>query len=87
MSSADPGEVFLNYLIAGQDSDQDLSENDDADVESHFDDDASQFSTETIDSVDAEDIYGVRDACPDDELPSEPANECHENSEFASESG
>ena len=87
MSSADPGEVFLNDLIAGQDSDQDLSENDDADVESHFDDDASQFSTETIDSVDAKDIYGLRDACPDDELPSEPADECNENSKFASESG
>ena len=86
MSAADPGEVFLDNHITGQDYYHDLSDNDDADVNSHFDDDASQFSTQTINSVDAKDIYGIHDAPPDDEMPSEPANECNENHDYSSES-
>ena len=86
MSSADLGEVFLDDLIAGQDFDPDLSENDDADVDSHFDDDASEFSTETIHSVDAKDIYGLPEAPPGDDLRAESENERDENQEFPSES-
>ena len=41
---------------------------------------------QTINSVDAKDIYGIRDAPPDDKMPSKPANECDENHDYSSES-
>ena len=58
MSSEDAGEVFLDDLVASCDPRTESSENGDIPAEEDFDDDASQFTTCTVNSASVEDIYG-----------------------------
>ena len=58
MASVDTGEVFLQDLVASCHPRAESSENYDTPAEEDFDDDASQFTTCTVDSASVKDIYG-----------------------------
>ena len=53
----DPGEVFLTALIAGQHADAVTGENDDDGENDPADDDASQFSSASLDDLSRRDIF------------------------------
>ena len=67
MSSEDAGEVFLDDLVRSCDPRTESSENCDIPAEEDFDDDASQFTTCTINSASIEDIFGNVESRPGEE--------------------
>ena len=67
MSSEDVGEVFLDDLVASCDPWAESSENCDILKEEDFDNDASQFTTCTVNSASVEDIYGNFESRPGEE--------------------
>ena len=67
MVSADAGEVFLDDLVASCNPRAKSSENCDIPAEEDFDDDASQFTTCTVNSAWVEDIYGNVEYRPGEE--------------------
>ena len=58
MASTDADEVFLEDLVASCDPRAESSENCDIPAGEDFDNDASQFTTCTVNSASVEDIYG-----------------------------
>jgi len=67
MASADVGKAFLEDLVAPCDPRAESSENCDIPAEEDFDDDASQFTTCTVNSASAEEICGNVESRPGEE--------------------
>ena len=67
MSLDDHGEVFLRDLTTVAPAEPDLTENHAVPDGEDFDDDASQFTLDSINSADATDIYGNLETGPDNE--------------------
>ena len=76
----DPGEAFLTALIAGQHEEAGTDENDDDGENDPLDDDASQFSSTSLDDLSGVDIFGNFKPCPGDDRAATDANRATENS-------
>ena len=79
MASADPGEVFIDDIVAGRIEIDQNTENHDVPDNKDFDDDASCFTTGTVDSVNATNIYGNNGMGPGDEGDDNNTNQHSEN--------
>jgi hypothetical protein len=82
MASADPGEVFIDDIVAGRIEIDENTENHDVPDNEDFDDDASCFTTGTVDSVNATDIYGNIGTGPGDEGGDNNTNQHSENEQI-----
>jgi len=82
MASADPGEVFIDDIVAGRIEIDENTENHDVPDNEDFDDDASCFTTGTVDSVNATDIYGNIGTGPGDEGDDNNTNQHSENEQI-----
>ena len=67
MASVDPGEVFIDDIVAGRIKIDQNTENHNVSDNEDFGDDASCFTTGTVDSVNATDIYGNNGTGPGNE--------------------
>jgi len=67
MEIREPGEVFLDNLLIGVSDVPEIDENHDVPDEEDFEDDGSQFTTETVEDITATDIYGNLGGPPIDE--------------------
>ena len=67
MVSPEPGEVFMDSLIAARAEQPQTTKNDDVPDEEDFDDDRSDFTTESVDDPSLTDIYGLPELCPGNE--------------------
>ena len=76
----DPGEAFLTALIAGQHEEARTGENDDDGENDPLDDDASQFSSTSLDDLSGVDIFGNFEPCPGDDRAATDANQATKNS-------
>ena len=76
----DPGEAFLTALIAGQHEEVGTDENDDDGENDPLDDDASQFSSTSVDDLSGGDIFGNFEPCPGDDRAATDTNRATENS-------
>jgi len=63
----DPDEVFLTALIAGQHEEAGTGKNDEDGENDPLDDDASQFSSTSLDELSGRDIFGNFKPCPGDD--------------------
>jgi len=63
----DPGEVFIDDIVAGRIKIDQNTDNHDVPDNEDFDDDASCFTTGTVDSIHATDIYGNNGMGPGNE--------------------
>ena len=71
MENREPGEVFLDNLLIGVSDVPEIDENHDVPDEEDFEDDGSQFTTQTVEDITATDIYGNLGGPPIDEDASE----------------
>ena len=76
----DPGEAFLTALIAGQHEEAGTDENDDDGENDPLEDDASQFSSTSVDDLWGGVIFGNFEPCPGDDRAATDANRATENS-------
>ena len=76
----DPGEAFLTALIAGQHEEAGMDGNDDDGENDPLDDDASQFSSTSVDDLSGGVIFGNFEPCPGDDRAATDANRATENS-------
>ena len=76
----DPGEVFLTALIAGQHADAVTGENDDDGENDPADDDASQFSSASLDELSRRDIFDNFEPRPGQNSAATDTNRATENS-------
>ena len=58
MAAVDPGEVFIEDLLLPLAEQQEITENLDVPDTDDFDDDASQFTTDTVEDITGEDVFG-----------------------------
>jgi len=69
------GEVFLDNLLTGPPDAPENNENHDVPDAEDFDDDASYFTTMSVDDALDTDLFGNLETPPDDEDAAEPANQ------------
>ena len=79
MVSADPGEVFIDDIVAGRIEIDQNKENHDVPDNKDFDDDANYFTTGTVDSINATNVYGNNGMGPGDEGGDNNTNQHSEN--------
>ncbi len=79
MDSSEPGEVFIDSLLALRAEQPQTTENDDVPDEEDFEDDRSDFTTESVDDPSLTDIYGLPELCPGYEQGVEPDIEPSQN--------
>ena len=84
MEESDPGEVFIDTLLTGPSDEPEFADNQDVPDDEDFDDDGSQFTTDTVDDAAATDIYGNLEMPPGDEDAAEPANQNCEHTQIPS---
>ena len=60
----DPGEAFITELVAGQHEEAGTGQNDDDRENDPLDNDASQFSSTSLDDLPVTDIFGNFEYCP-----------------------
>ena len=75
MENREPGEVFLDNLLIGVSDVSEIDENHDVPDEEDFEDDGSQFTTQTVEDITATDIYGNLETPPIDEDMAELASQ------------
>jgi len=79
MMVADLGEIFIDNIVAGRIEVDQNSENQEVPDNEDFVNDASCFTTATVDSVTATNIYGNHDMGPGDEREANSTNQDSEN--------
>ena len=79
MVSPEHGEVFIDLLLASCAEQPRTTENDDVPDDEDFDDDRSDFTTESVDDPSLTDIYGLPELCPRYEQGREPDIQPSEN--------
>ena len=75
----DPGEAFITELVAGQHEEAGTGQNDDDRENDPLDNDASQFSSTSLDDLPVTDIFGNFEYCPSDDRAVTGDNRATEN--------
>ena len=76
----DPVEAFITELIVGQHEEANTGQNDDDGENDPLDDDASQFSSTSLDNLPVRDIFGNSESRPSNDRAITGDNRATENS-------